>query len=92
MRSTPFTTRTPTWPGAGTPIAYSGPWRQASMASIEWLEGVVHTLVARRQALRERDADNDELESNRLELARRQRELTHALIERHLRPAERDAA
>lgn len=62
------------------------------MASIECLDEVVRTLVARRQALRERDADKDELESNRLELSRRQRELTYALIERHLRPAERDAA
>jgi hypothetical protein len=43
----------------------------------------VRMLVACRQALRERGARRYKLESNRLELARRQRELSHALIERH---------
>jgi hypothetical protein len=62
------------------------------MASIDCLQEAVRTLVIGRQALREREAGSDELESNRLELGRRQRELTHALIERHLRTAERDAA
>jgi hypothetical protein len=54
------------------------------MASVECLQEAVRMLVAYRQALRERDARSHELESNRLELARRQRELSHALIERHL--------
>ena len=54
------------------------------MASVECLQEAVRMLVANRQALRERDARSHELESNRLELARRQRELSHALIERHL--------
>jgi hypothetical protein len=44
-------------------------------------------LVGERQALREHNAGREELESNRLEVARRQRELSKALIERHLRHA-----
>jgi hypothetical protein len=62
------------------------------MASVESLQEEIRTLVMERQALRERRAGCDELESNRLELARRQRRLSHALIDHHLRRAERDAA
>jgi hypothetical protein len=62
------------------------------MASVQCLQDTVRTLVAERQALRERHAGRDELESNRLELARRQRQLSHALIDRCLRRAEHDAA
>jgi hypothetical protein len=62
------------------------------MASVDCIQEEVRMLVAERQALRERDASDNELESNRLELACRQQQLSHALIERHLGSAQRDAA
>jgi len=61
------------------------------MASVEGLQEELRVLVADRQAMREREAGRDELESNRLELARRERQLSHALIGRHLRDARRAA-
>ena len=57
------------------------------MASVEGLQEELRVLVAERQAMRERAAGRDELESNRLELARRQRKLSHALIDRFLHDA-----
>ena len=61
------------------------------MASVEGLREELRVLVAERQAMREREAGRDELESNRLELAQRQVRLSHALIHRHLRGAGRAA-
>jgi hypothetical protein len=62
------------------------------MASVDCLQDAVRKLVAERQALRRRDAGREELESNRLELVRRQHQLSNAMIERYLRNVERDAA
>jgi hypothetical protein len=52
----------------------------------------VRRLVAERQELHARAAGRDELESNRLELVRRQHELARALIARCLGHSDRDAA
>ena len=49
------------------------------MASVDCIQEAVRMLVAERQALRERHEGRDELESNRLALAGRQRQLSHAL-------------
>jgi hypothetical protein len=57
----------------------------ALTTSVESLQDELRVLVARRQALRERDAGRDELESNRLELALRQRQLSCAVIDRYAR-------
>jgi len=62
------------------------------MASVERLQDAIYELVAQRQALRERGAGDELLESNRRRLAARHRELSRALIDRHHRGAERDAA
>jgi hypothetical protein len=62
------------------------------MASVECTQEALRLLVAERQALHECAADHDELESNRLELVRRQQELAQALIARFRGRREADAA
>jgi hypothetical protein len=62
------------------------------MSSVECLVAALGVLVAERQAMRDRNAGRVELESNRLEVVRRQRQLSKALIDRHLYRADRDAA
>jgi hypothetical protein len=61
------------------------------MTSVEGLEEELRVLVAERQAMREREAGRGELEANRRRLVQRQRQLSHALIHRHLRAAGRAA-
>jgi hypothetical protein len=53
-------------------------------ASAEELTDRITCLVAERQELRRRAGSAASLERNRLQLARAQWELAHALIERHL--------
>lgn len=55
-----------------------------SAARIRSLNGRIDALVIARQELRAHGATHDELESNRLELVTRQRELSFALIEHEL--------
>ena len=58
--------------------------RRRAAASVEALTLRVTELVAERQELRERGASETALEKNRVQLARAQWELGHALIDRHL--------
>ena len=62
------------------------------MRSVESIRDTIRTLADERHGLHQRDANADELETNRLELAREQRELSRALIERNLCGSERNAA
>lgn len=62
------------------------------MASVECLQEELRALVLERQSLRDHDAGRDELESNRLEVGRRQRQLSRALIDRYLGRGELRAA
>ena len=51
---------------------------------VQQLTDTLRRLVARRQALRDFGASSAELECNRLEIVRRQQELSRALIASHL--------
>ncbi|HET9324827.1 MAG TPA: hypothetical protein VFO03_13195 [Gaiellaceae bacterium] len=62
------------------------------MASVECLQAELLVLVAQRQALHERRAGRDELESNRLQLVGRQQDLSRALIDRYRPAPELEAA
>ena len=66
--------------------------RRRSAPSVEALTLRVAALVAARQLLRERGASDSALERNRIQIARAQWELGHALIDRHLPPASQPAA
>jgi hypothetical protein len=65
--------------------------RRRASESVEALTLRLGLLVAERQQLRDRGASATALERNRLQVARAQWELSHALIDRHL-PAEQPAA
>jgi len=58
--------------------------RGQSSPVIALLRQRIDMLVAARQDMRARGASRDELESNRLELVSRQRQLSYELIERAL--------
>ena len=60
--------------------------------TVETLLEEISGLTAERQQLRERGVDQLRLERNRVKLARKQWELSHALIERYLPAAHSHAA
>ncbi len=67
--------------------------RVSRRASVEALMKEIGELTAERQRLRDRSSSASKLERNRMKLARKQWELSHALIERYLpRADEQDAA
>jgi len=55
--------------------------------SVEDLQAEIGVLTAERQRLRTTGSNESDLERNRLEIARLQWELSHALIGRYLRTA-----
>ena len=61
--------------------------REPSGPTVEELQTRIDRLTAERQRLRAERASHDVLEQNRLEIARTQWELSHALIDRHLHAA-----
>jgi hypothetical protein len=58
--------------------------RKRSRASVETLLEQISGLTARRQQLREQGVNGSRLERNRVKLARAQRDLSYALIDRYL--------
>jgi hypothetical protein len=58
--------------------------RRARRATVEALMEEIGALTAERQQLRDSGAASAKLERNRVKLARKQWELSHALIERYL--------
>jgi hypothetical protein len=66
--------------------------RRARRASVEALMEEIGALTAERQRLRDGGAAAAKLERNRVKLARKQWELSHALIERYLPGADSRAA
>jgi hypothetical protein len=66
--------------------------RRARRATVEALMEEIGALTAERQVLREGGAAAAKLERNRVKLARKQWELSHALIERYLPGADSRAA
>jgi hypothetical protein len=68
------------------------PLRRPEHETVESLNLRIQVLCAERQALRTSGAAESVLEQNRVEIARAQWELSHALIERYLpKPAEQAA-
>ena len=57
---------------------------EALCMKVEQLTERLRQLVSERQSLRDRGASTADLERNRLEIVRRQRELSYALIESHI--------
>jgi hypothetical protein len=67
--------------------------RRRAAESVEALTLRISLLVEERQQLRERGASETSIERNRVQLARAQWELAHALIDRYLpEPAAQPAA
>ena len=65
-------------------MAQKGPKSEALPMKVEQLTERLRQLVSERQSLRDRGASTADLERNRLEIVRRQWELSHALIESHV--------
>jgi hypothetical protein len=65
-------------------IAEPRPRSEAARMNVKQLTDTLRRLVAKRQALRDHGAGRAELEHNRLEIVRRQQDLSQALIESHL--------
>jgi hypothetical protein len=66
------------------PVAPARFKRSTTRLTVEDLQLGIDVLTAERQRLRERRASAATLERNRLEIARAQWQLSHALIERYL--------